>query len=608
MTDLATPRGRGWRTIPAPGPTAARGARSVWTILALLVWVGAVGPVVRARSLPAGQASLVAAVALGAVVLVVAARRSPWFVRSSIAVLSGLLLLPSQGELVAVWLVAGLLVGSWVALAEPPVPLLPRAAAGSTAPVVVLTGVAAVIGRRELTTWQPLVPLAAACAAPLLLGAFGGAAHRAAEWVGRRAGAVVGATSFAVLGIVALVVPWAGQRSLGRDPLRPADGWARRERRPIRSAGLWASDPVASPPGSLGRTAVVVLLAVAAVSGLVWQRSAARNDAVSAAALLADPSASASGDRPAWYEELVEDMAWVLDERVALRPFEVYRIADVETRHVNVRGGVRASWTPPPCECRRLRVWVYGGSGVFGLEQRDEHTIASALARRAHREGIVLDVENRGVPGQLHSRSALRFAYDLTYAEAPDIVLFVDGAHEVDAALLLSERGLGDTRAPFEPFNELLYEDLFGLPDAASPDPMVEDLGWPVVSSAPSDRPGDLSVLRYDRHRSLSLGTAQDHGVPVRYFWEPSWYDQPSALAAARRPDDQLERRGDAFAEARRALPTDVTDLGDAVAGMGPSVFTDEAVYDEVGADLVAGVILEAIRPDLVRLGAETAP
>ena len=73
---------------------------------------------------------------------------------------------------------------------------------------------------------------------------------------------------------------------------------------------------------------------------------------------------TAAGAEQTWYDEYREDIAWVTDERVALRPFEVYRLLDVRTRHVNIDDGDRVTWTPPPCDCDRPPVWLYGGSAA----------------------------------------------------------------------------------------------------------------------------------------------------------------------------------------------------------------------------------------------------
>ena len=73
---------------------------------------------------------------------------------------------------------------------------------------------------------------------------------------------------------------------------------------------------------------------------------------------------------------------------------------------------------------------MYGGSTTYGLNQRDDHTIASELARVAHEHGVTIDIDNRGALGHLHWMEAERFAWDLTIEAPPDMVIFYDGVNE----------------------------------------------------------------------------------------------------------------------------------------------------------------------------------
>jgi hypothetical protein len=276
---------------------------------------------------------------------------------------------------------------------------------------------------------------------------------------------------------------------------------------------------------------------------------------------------------------------------------EVQRVLDVETPTVNVHARVRDSWTAPECGCERVTLWFYGGSGAFGLGQRDAHTLPSELARAAWADGIALDVHNRGMPGQMHWRNATRFSWDLSVAHHPDIVVFYDGAEEVESELELRSRGLGDTRAPLEAFITDLYDEVAEVPDPlAPPPPGVELDGWPTVADAP-DAPGELAAIRYDRSRGMSRTAAEAAGLPIRWFWQPSRFESVPADA---RGGDPTRRR--TFQGAIEALPDDVDQVHDALAELDGPLFADDAIHNERAARALARAMWAVLRSQVVEL------
>lgn len=589
-----------WREVPGGAPRRHVPPEVTGTLLVL--WTGTFGPFVRARALPASEPWQVAAAGALTAAALVATRRAPWPVRLAIGALAGAVLLPSQGETIAVWLAVGSLLGAWVGLGASPLPGLRAPARDAVAPVAVLAAVAAWQGSDPSATWQPFVPLALACAVPLLGEVGGGALHRGAAWLGRTAGHLVSTVVFAVLGFLAVLVPWLVQRPFRIDPLATRHGWTERDSLPVGPGRPWSEDPASHPRPFADRARgplVVGLVVVVALGGALWQRAdgGGQRDDAAAPLLVEAPGDLQTGS---WYPELREDMAWVLDERVALRPFEVQRIWDVETRHVNVHDGERDTWRAPACDCERLTLWLYGGSAVFGFEQRDDQTIASHLARIAADDGLVVDVHNRGVPGQLHQRNAFRFAWDLSWDPAPDLVAFYDGADEVDSALALSAAGLGDTRAPYEAYSEELYDEIFRDSADLAPTEDVEVQGWPTASDVGNDDPGRLAVVRYERSREASRDSAADADVPIAWFWQPTRHSRGDVEPAAEAGTDAADpARAAAFARASDLISDPVVDLTDVFDATEAPVFADEAHHSELGAQVVAEAIYRALEPQL---------
>lgn len=304
-----------------------------------------------------------------------------------------------------------------------------------------------------------------------------------------------------------------------------------------------------------------------------------------------------------WYtsEAFGAGEGFVGDPSSAWRAANPYRSTDFASPYVNVIDGARRTWRPPPCACRRVQVWMFGGSTTFGLNQRDEHTIASELARVAWEHDIVLDVSNRGRNGHLHWIEAELFALDLTVDEPPDLVVFYDGWNDSWAAG--NRRWLVDgVPAPVDPTLIGLWDGT-GRSDPPVPDaPSGAELVPPVEPEMGLDDHARALHDQYDRTRSLSRATAERHGVVPKYVWQPSRYsrdlvpDEPhfdTDLENWHRAEDQV---------IASHLADDVIDLTDALDGNSEPLFTDDIHHNELGARLVAEALFEQLRPDLERL------
>ena len=579
--------------------------------VAAALWLAVVGPVARASALPASRPTQVLAVTVSAAIAVLVIPERFWWGRTGIAVLAGAALLPSQGRTISIWVTVGLVLATWLPLNRRPVPLLPEPGPGALPAGLILTATAAWLGLDALNTWQPLAPLALAAAVPLVARIGGGLMERAAKRLGDGVAHIVSSLAFTVLGVLVLLPPWLVERTLRRDPLRPRDGWIRCDRRPVQSRQPWARDPATDPrpKGVALRNVGIVGLVVAVIAGLVW--AGGNLHTAPAGSLASQPALfePTGGSRPsahgwpaaqkgqAWYPAYRADLAWALSTKVALRPFELYNLWDVKTRTVTILDNHRVGWQPPPCRCRRLTVWVYGGGGAFGFEQRDMHTIASDLARVANGHGVELDVVNRGLPGQIHEQAALRFAWDMAVERHPDLVLFYEGAEDVQSAEALNGLPIGALRTPYEALVENLWNEISHAPrdpTKAPPGTVADDRR--VVATSPR-QVGQLAVKRYIQSLGPSDDTARAYHVPVMYLWQPTRYTRSDAEQASAGDPTSDARQARIFAAASAALPTRVLDLTDVLAAARGPFFVDDVQIDEGAALLIAQAILERIQP-----------
>jgi len=444
---------------------------------------------------------------------------------------------------------------------------------------------------------------------------------------------VVVVVLFVPLGILVVVVPWFVNTLARLDPLRApvtsTSTWLDRRRRESRPAQPWAADPLSKRLsfGVRARSALVwPALVVVVILALDLHPLGSSGSGSDLAAIANQGGISGSTNGPGgqttdsmgivngalgpyagaeWYPEYLRDMAWIENPNTAWQPLRPHRIGDVKTTWVNVSEGVRKSWRPPACDCPRLRVWIYGGSTTFGLGQRDGHTIASELARAAWDEGIALDVDNRGVVGDVHWQEANRYAWDIATYGPPDLVVFYDGINDVTATQNLLNRHVGDAYPQVDFQNDDFWAQFLDRTPFPDPPPLdgAEVVEPPTVIDNSKDYFARVLMARYDRSRRMSQTTSSANEVPTYYVWQPSRLSRPQVPGEpADKPDTVAGRQREASIYDH--VPDDVINMMDVFKGNGQALFYDDQHHNEVGAKLVGEALFARLAPDLRALAA----
>jgi hypothetical protein len=315
------------------------------------------------------------------------------------------------------------------------------------------------------------------------------------------------------------------------------------------------------------------------------------------------------GDLDWWGSpEFREGHGFLADPYGSWRAVNPYRHTDFVSPEVSIVNGERTTWTPPPCTCRRVTLWMYGGSTTLGLNQRNDHTIASELARVAHEQGLWLDVSNRGKLGHLHWLEAELFSLALTVESPPDIVLFYDGVNDSWGGSNLWEL-VPEVAALVDPTSVGLWDS------RREPDPQIPAgppgsrfLGRARIKSDELPRHARLTMDHYNRSRSISRALAEQAGTVALYAWQPARISRDFVPEEPHSPTD-FENRNRLFDQLlAEALDDDVIDLTDALDGTREPLFTDDVHHNERGARLIAEALFARVEPQLRESARGTRP
>lgn len=337
----------------------------------------------------------------------------------------------------------------------------------------------------------------------------------------------------------------------------------------------------------------------------------------------------------------VEEMyrEWWLAYRSQWKPYVHWQRAPFHGRTIQVDAlGVRRTWRDPRLDDdrqseRALRIWMFGGSALWGTGARDLYTIPSVVARDLAARGILAEVINLGETGYVSTQEVVALFRRLQRHERPDAVVFYDGANDIASVALGQEAGLPlNSHNRVEEFNLLQPERYDDLSRAYwrrwwQRRGMVRLAEWlrrfgktagdDSQVSPPKEVPPQLhanvesAVALYQENLRLVRQLAEANGFEVLFFWQPVIFDKsPLSLSeeARRREVAIFAPAFEIAKELRRSaspLTTaqDFTDLSHILSSEGESFFLDWCHVSEE-----ANAILGAAMADRIarRLALET--
>ncbi len=121
------------------------------------------------------------------------------------------------------------------------------------------------------------------------------------------------------------------------------------------------------------------------------------------------------------------------------RPYVYWRRTPYAGKYINIDNrGIRytaASELSDNHASRKLKIFMFGGSTMWGEGVRDRYTIPSLLAKELAAHQIKAEITNFGEVAYVHTQELIELALQLQRGNVPDIVIFYDGYNDVYAAL-----------------------------------------------------------------------------------------------------------------------------------------------------------------------------
>jgi len=234
---------------------------------------------------------------------------------------------------------------------------------------------------------------------------------------------------------------------------------------------------------------------------------------------------------------------------------------DIDDTYTHVNDLARRSWTPPH---PTVTVWFFGGSALFGIGQRDEHTIPSEVARLAHADGVEVRAVNYGLSAYVRWQEEGLYRRLVKTHRPPDLVVFYDGINDYTLACRAVEKGLRPEGRTLVSLTNPVANCPPGAVDVAA---------------------GQLEAPRLN--------------VPVAVFYQPDAFTQdptpPKLATKLVMPAEATERRR----SLEKAIPAEagIVDLTAVFDGAREPLFFDYAHTNEAGARIVAEAMWAKLKP-----------
>jgi hypothetical protein len=301
---------------------------------------------------------------------------------------------------------------------------------------------------------------------------------------------------------------------------------------------------------------------------------------------------------PGWPDVLCDTSDFAVNGRFSA--VTTYSIADFESDTVNVTDGIRQTWRAPACDCRRVRMWLLGGSAAFGWWQSDDVTIASQLARTAWERGIALDIDVYANPGWVLGQEHRLFTELSATREPPDVAVFYDGGNELQRQRFRNEAGRGADESPTSYAEDDIDRLLRQGPFPWNPEELNERGSAPKSGQLPPAQTAEHAMNRYLKDLKLARRSADAVGVEPVFVWQPLLVTAGRAAGNPGALPDQDWALYEAMLDAALPmLPDNVLDMSDSLDDVGHPLFKDLFHHNAEAAGIIADDLFEYLQPQL---------
>lgn len=188
---------------------------------------------------------------------------------------------------------------------------------------------------------------------------------------------------------------------------------------------------------------------------------------------------------------------------------------------------------------KKLRIFMFGGSTLWGTGVRDEFTIPSLVGSELSEKGLNVEVLNFGETGYVSSQELIRFYTELRKNNLPGLVVFYNGVNDVFSAYQQKQAGIPQNEYNrVKEFNatkgkkkssRVLIESLMTLSSARFVTGLIKrEIKINQYTEQETDKlTGETSAVYFENVKLIS-SLEPEYGFKTLFYWQPIIFNKPN--------------------------------------------------------------------------------
>lgn len=305
--------------------------------------------------------------------------------------------------------------------------------------------------------------------------------------------------------------------------------------------------------------------------------------------------------------------AWGTD----FEPYYHWRRKGITGKYINVSSdGVRKTISTTKVEVNAKKIFVFGGSTIWGTGSKDEHTIPSFLQSQL---GKSYNIYNYGETGFVSTQELNYLLKQLALGNIPDTVIFYDGVNDGYAGVYSPAipRDVQNLRVRYKELRKKESNNvLTNLYLASNYKKLINFLNkatiidkWEANISSKIQSNSTSVINYYEAHVKQVKALGKEYGFKAFFFWQPNifngernYYPYEEAIIKNSKPVF-IESQRQLYTEAKSRFSAreneNIFFLGDIFNQVNAPIYIDWCHISPSGNSVIANRILEKIETKL---------